>query len=294
LPLYLKNLRQDTQVPQFKKFKKVLDSARIQGLSEKDYMEYNKYKSFVSNGSFDTDEIIEYGNINTNNIYAVCEDTEEYNSKPLISLTFTLDDEKKIIQRGKDLVVSGETITNENIPYDIESYITEYDSDKIDSEYLDSKFEKYLKNLMQEFVSEEELDESLSELNNAFAYLSVEQQKYANIFIHDIASKNVEIISGKSFIEYVTEYQNKAKNDQITKISGELGLNENLLRTMIGLNLKELNINEFGRLDMLKKSVNMEAAKVYFEKVEKKSLPYPLINIKLDKLLRNFIIKDEI
>ena len=147
--------------------------------------------------------------------------------------------------------------------------------------------------LTQENISQEELDKSLSELNNAFAYLSIEQQKYANIFIHDIASKNVEIESGKAFIEYVTEYQCKAKNDLIFKISEELGLDESLLRRMMGLNLNELNINEFGNFDALKKSVNVEKAREYFKKEENYYLPIPIVNVKVDKLLRNLIIKDK-
>ena len=223
----------------------------------------------------------------------IAEDSIPYTSSTNSNgLNFNQDDITKIFQRANDLIVEGKN-SNVNVSYDIDSYVTEYDIEKIDAEYLNSKFEKYLRDLTQENISQEELDKSLSELNNAFAYLSIEQQKYANIFIHDIASKNVQIESGKSFIEYVTEYQCNAKNDLISKISEALGLDESLLRRMMGLNLNELNLKEFGNFDALKKSVNVEKAREYFKKEENCYLPIPIVNVKIDKLLRNLIIKDK-
>lgn len=267
----------------YKKFKKVLDSARIQGLSDKDFK--SSIQSTVS--KFDEYKIDESFN------FMIAEDSVPYTSSNNSNeLNFNQGDVNKIFQRANDLIIEGKN-SSDNVSYDIESYVTEYDIEKIDAEYLNSKFEKYLRNLTQENISQEELDKSLSELNNAFAYLSIEQQKYANIFIHDIASKNVEIESGKAFIEYVTEYQCKAKNDLIFKISEELGLDESLLRRMMGLNLNELNINEFGNFDALKKSVNVEKAREYFKKEENYYLPIPIVNVKVDKLLRNLIIKDK-
>lgn len=267
----------------YKKFKKVLDSARIQGLSDKDFK--SSIQSTVS--KFDEYKIDESFN------FMIAEDSVPYTSSNNSNeLNFNQGDVNKIFQRAKDLIVEGKN-SNDNVSYDIDSYVTEYDIEKIDAEYLNSKFEKYLRDLTQENISQEELDKSLSELNNAFAYLSIEQQKYANIFIHDIASKNVEIESGKAFIEYVTEYQCKAKNNLISKISEELGLDESLLRRMMGLNLNELNINEFGNFDALKKSVNVEKAREYFKKEENCYLPIPIVNVKIDKLLRNLIIKNK-
>lgn len=267
----------------YKRFKKVLDSARIQGLSDKDFK--SSIQSTVS--KFDEYKIDESFN------FMIAENSIPYTSSSNSNeLNFNQGDITKIFQRANDLIVEGKN-SNDNVSYDIDSYVTEYDIEKIDAEYLNSKFEKYLRDLTQENISQEELDKSLSELNNAFAYLSIEQQKYANIFIHDIASKNVEIESGKAFIEYVTEYQCKVKNDLISKISEELGLDESLLRRMMGLNLNELNINEFGNFDALKKSVNVEKAREYFKKEENCYLPIPIVNVKVDKLLRNLIIKDK-
>lgn len=46
------------------------------------------------------------------------------------------------------------------------------------------------------------------------------------------------------------------------------------------------NINEFGRFDALKATADLEKAKKYFGS----SVPLPLVNIRLNKMLREFII----
>ena len=58
----------------------------------------------------------------------------------------------------------------------------------------------------------------------------------------------------------------------------------------MGLGLTKTNINEFGRLDELKKSVDKAKAKVYLEKKEGVKLIPPKVNQKVDSLLREFIV----
>lgn len=58
------------------------------------------------------------------------------------------------------------------------------------------------------------------------------------------------------------------------------------------LRLNASNINEFGRYDELKKTVDKRKAKEYFEKIEGEKLFPPKVNIKVDNLLREFILKD--
>ena len=58
----------------------------------------------------------------------------------------------------------------------------------------------------------------------------------------------------------------------------------------MSLQLNENNLNEFGRLDELKQTVDKARAKDYFEKLEGKKIIPPKVNIKVDKLLRAFIL----
>jgi len=196
-----------------------------------------------------------------------------------------------LLQRYKELS-SGDpdtTHTDDDIPYDLKSYIIEIDSEKIDSDYMNSRFKKYLKEL-NKGSSPEVVEKALSELHQSFASLSQEDQKYANIFLHDVQSGEVDVQEDKTLRDYINEYKYNAKNDQTHKFAETFGLDEDKLRSMMELNLNELNINEFGRLDDLKKSVDKQKARAYFESVEgTKVLPHK-VNIRVDSLLRKFIL----
>ena len=109
-------------------------------------------------------------------------------------------------------------------------------------------------------------------------------------FFHDIQSGAVEVLSGKTLSEYINEYIEKAKNDQIHKLSKALGLDESKLRNIMASDVTESNINEFGRFDSLKSTVDKSKAKVYFESVENKPVIMPMVPQKVDSLLRQFIM----
>lgn len=52
----------------------------------------------------------------------------------------------------------------------------------IDYNYMNSRFEKWMKQLEQPGVPQEVLDQTLEELHKSFAFLSQEDQKFANLF----------------------------------------------------------------------------------------------------------------
>ena len=172
----------------------------------------------------------------------------------------------------------------------LSGYITEIDTGRIDAAYMNSRFEKYLKNLHQADITEEQLQASLDELHKSFATLRQDEQKYAEIFLHDVQRGEVVVEDGKTLRDYITEYQYKAKNDQIHSFAVAFGLDEDLLKNMMQLNLTEANIDEFGRFDKLTQSVNKAAAKAFLEKIEGKVIIPPKVNMKVDKILRKFIL----
>lgn len=177
-----------------------------------------------------------------------------------------------------------------DIPYDLVGYLTEIDTGVIDADYMNSRFDKYLKLIRQEGSSEESIEQAKAELHKTFAALTQEEQKYANIFLHDIERGDVIAEDGKTLRDYITEYQFRAKDDQIHRFATIFGLDEGKLRNMMGLNLNEATINEFGRFDELKKSVDKSKAKAFFEAYEQTKLIPPKVNMKTDQLLRQFIL----
>ena len=201
-----------------------------------------------------------------------------------------------LVLRYKELTGGSGGTGNDDVPYDLAGYITEIDTGLIDSDYMNSRFDKYIKLLSVEGTTQEAIEQAETELHKTFATLSQEEQKYANIFLHDIQRGDVKVSEGKSLRDYINEYLSKARNDQIHRVSSALGLDENLLRNIMSLKLNENNLNEFGRYDELKKTVLLlsgtvaQLTKEYFEKVEGTKIIPPKVNVKVDKLLRDFII----
>ena len=220
-------------------------------------------------------------------------DTLTYVDKATDETVQVLLDEKTyliLVLRYKELIDKGDGLVDDSVPYDLVGYITEIDTGLIDSDYMNSRFDKYIKLLRTEGASSEEIERAMNELHRTFATLSQEEQKYANIFLHDIERGDVEIVSGKTLRDYINEYGFNLKQQQIKDLCWFLGLDETLLLNLMDLNLNENNLNEFGRYDDLKKTIDTEKARKYFEVIEGKTIISPKVLIKADKLLREFIL----
>ena len=173
-----------------------------------------------------------------------------------------------------------------HIPYDIDSYVMEIDTVAIDDAYIQSKFEKYL----EAREKSEDLENAENELHTSFATLSSEEQKYAKVFLSDIYSGKVDIVPGKRFREYLVEYKNKIINDEIHEFAQNLGVDEEKLRTMKKEKVTEYNINEFGRFDELKETVDYGTAEKYLIEIHKKELMRRDVIKEIDRLLREYLI----
>lgn len=196
-----------------------------------------------------------------------------------------------LVLRYKELTGGdGGTGDRDDVPYDLVGHIIEMDTGLIDAEYMNSRFDKYLKLLNAEGTTQQVIDQAETELHKTFATLTQEEQKYANIFLHDIQRGDAVITEGKSFRDYINEYLSKAKNDQIHCLATVFGLNETMLRNIMRLRLNENNLNEFGRYDELKRTVDKTKAKTYFETMEGTKIIPPKVSVKADKLLREFIL----
>ena len=55
--------------------------------------------------------------------------------------------------------------------------------------------------------------------------------------------------------------------------------------------INDTNINEFGRYEELRQTIDKNRAKEYFERIEGRKIIPPKVNIKVDKLLREFIVR---
>jgi len=211
------------------------------------------------------------------------------NPKKVVEMAFDESTYLILALRYKELLTWGGGLGGD-IPYDIDGHLIAIDTGRIDTDYMNSRFDKYLKVLIQDDVDQAQLQETLDELHKSFATLTQEEQKYANIFIHDVQSGSAEIEDGKPFRDYITEYRFRAKNEQIRQLADALGIDIAKLETLMNVGPTEANINEYGRFDDLKKTADREKARVYFESLGEISIPEFRLSIKIEKLLKNFIL----
>lgn len=197
-----------------------------------------------------------------------------------------------LVQRYKELQKSGGNGTlSPDIPYDVDPYITEIDTAMIDAEYLNSRFEKYLRILHSGTATAEERASVFEELHRSFASLSQDEQRFAEIFLHEVEQGKASLEQGKNFKDYIVDYQSKAQNDSIHELAELLGLDESLLREMVGLHLNLGNLNEYKRFDRLIASVDLEKAKNFFEQEKGMELELFEVNLELDEYLRKFLVE---
>lgn len=211
-------------------------------------------------------------------------------SQTVVSLDFDKQIYMTLLQRYKELTHE-RSDGLDDVPYDIDTYITEINTGAIDADYMNTNFKKWLKQL-QDGDTKEAIEQTLNELHKSFASMTQEEQKYAKMFLHDVESGEIKIEEGKTLKDYITEYQVNARNDQIHRFAVCIGVDEDKLRALMALHVTEANINEFGRFDELKASVDLSVARQYFEQIEGKKIPSFKLTLKLDNLLRKFILAD--
>lgn len=194
--------------------------------------------------------------------------------------------------RYKELFTTNYRIKNDEIPFDIDATAISIDVDNIDDNYLNSKFKKWLLSFYEE--NDENIVLNLQQqLHNEFASLSQEDQKFAEHILYDIQSGKLKVDKDTTltFNDYINKYKIEAKNDQISIFANKLGFSEKELRELMNVKPTDTNLNEYGRFDTFKKSLNVDIAKIYFDTLDSKNYPKPLIKAKAERLVRDFIIK---
>lgn len=215
----------------------------------------------------------------------------EYKSEDgTTSVTLAISHEQylTLLQRYKELGTGGGAAGGA-IPFDINSHITEIDTGKIDADYMNSRFDKYLKVLAG--GDGEAKEKTLAELHRSFASLSQVEQKFAEIFLHDIQRGDVQIDSTRTFRDYLADYQARAQDEEVQALVQILGIDVQKLIVLMNSNATEANLNEYGRFDELKETIDKQKAKAYFEAITGEKLSAAKVNMRAATLLRKFILE---
>ena len=196
--------------------------------------------------------------------------------------------------RYKELFTPGGDGTGHeyDIPYEIDTYLTEINTDRIDAEYMQSRFEKYVR-LLNTHADEAEVYKALAELHKSFASLSRNEQLFANQVLMDIQNGTLILDGAKTLRDYLNEYESRAKNDRIHRFAVNFGVDEDKLRRLVKSNPTAANLNEFGRFDQLIETVNKEQAQAFIETIGNEAVPRRRLNSKIYNVLRTFLIGND-
>lgn len=198
---------------------------------------------------------------------------------------YTENDYYSLLQRYKELpAAKPPTNGDAQLPLDIDPAIIAIPTDLVDTEFMQSRFDKWLKTLN----SGEDEEKALNNLHNAFSTLSKNEQKIAKIIIDDIHNGNLKVENNKSFRFYINLYSMNFKNKQILDLANFLGLPYNDLKLFLDEVNKE-KPDEFGKLENIKKLADKQVLKANLEKKYNKNFILPMVQIELDRILRNFI-----
>ena len=206
---------------------------------------------------------------------------QEDDSVIMATLNFDQETYDKLLARYKDLFK--ESLSggggSDDVPFDLRSHINEIETDKIDQNYMNARFEKWLKT-----IGGIEEAAALEELHYSFATLSKEDQKFAELFLHDVQSGDIKLDPNLALSDYITTYKQKDANDKVLKVIKDLGLDGDSLRAMLARKYTRENL-DLGKFNALKATVDKEKAKVYFK--ENRMI---FLNKRIDEFLREFII----
>lgn len=193
-----------------------------------------------------------------------------------------------LLARYKEITRGGGGGAGGDVPYEIDVHITEYDTGKIDANYMNSNFDKYVK-LIQGDSDPGVVDAALKELHRSFSMLSQEEQRYAERFIHAVESGQAKLVPGKTFRDYITDYMKADEDARINRVVRRLGCYYTLLKELLDRHATPSNIDDRGTFTELKKSVNKTKAENFFRLVFKDDYVPLRLPIYSENYLRDFI-----
>ena len=215
-------------------------------------------------------------------------------AKP-IKVDFTYENYQALNQRYRELLArasgcgSGGGGGSGGVPpFVIKPTIIQIGTGRIDANYMNSRFTKLLKALSGSAEQQALLDE----LHRSFATLGQEDQRYAKQILADIQNGNLTVDPLKTFTDYIAEYAERAKNDQIHQFAEVFGADELLLRAIMSHPVTAATLNQFKRFDALIKTVDKGMAATCFSAVEGRSVSAFAVTSEVDEIFRRREIGD--
>lgn len=213
-----------------------------------------------------------------------------------VTLTVPENDYLVLALRYKELRDAVEEKEEEETPeleaaFDIDPYLLTIDTELINAEYMNTRFQRWVQELQRGSATQESRDKLLSELQSSFASLPKEEQRFAELFLHDVQTGDVELDEGKTFRDYINDYMRAAENTQMQRVVAALGVDLALLENLAGKSAEE--IHSHGRFDALLHTVDKGAAAEFAGKIEGQVLSPLKLNLWVSRVLKTFLESGE-
>ena len=153
---------------------------------------------------------------------------------------------------------------------------------------MNANFTKWLKALREDSP---ELAKATEQLHRSFATLSADEQRLAELFLHDVERGDVTVEDGMTLRDYITRYARHEEDRQVSKLVDYFGVNRSLVEEFTGQCITETNINEFGRFDALYDSMDKRLSKSTLEAWTGMTISQHKVNGKVRNLLRHFVLE---
>ena len=194
-----------------------------------------------------------------------------------------------LLARYKELSRGGGGGRGGDVPYEVDIHITEYDTGKIDANYMNSNFDKYV-TLIQGDTDPEIVAAALKELHRSFSMLSQEEQRYAERFVHAVENGKADLVPGKTFRQYIADYMKADEYARINRVVRRLGCRFNLLRKLLERKVNSSTLDNYGKFTELKNSVNKIKAREFFKLVLRNEYVELRLPLYCEEYLRFFLL----
>lgn len=193
-----------------------------------------------------------------------------------------------LVQRYKELF--NKSPVDPDPPYDVDPHITEINTDIIDSDYMNSRFKQFIRDLNKGDATAKQ--RNLDELHKSFASLSQEDQSFARQFLNDVEN-GLPVEENKNLSDYIAEYKSKSYNDKIFEIAIGMGLDNEKLRSLINLHPVESDLLGYLNSSYIELLINMDLSKARSYLETKLGRPLPKdrqVKMEADEFLRKVLL----
>lgn len=167
----------------------------------------------------------------------------------------------------------------------IDTDVSSMEMEKIDADYLEKQFQ--IITIAQIEAKEDSANrqaEAIKDIRDNLNTMPARLQKWAKMVLSDIESGRLKVEKGKTFRDYIAEYESDTVQNALAAETEKFGLDYNMLLEVYQNTTSEKNINDQNRLSNLEASADVRKVMEYF------GCPQFKAKAKLSAYLHDFIL----